>query len=75
MCQTAFLTYGLRRRQVAILRFSPHGISYEPGRFQLKCAWSDAESIEEIDLRDRPGDALRLGRAACTGWLTACAQS
>ncbi len=60
--QTAFLTYGLRRRHVATLRLSPEGISYEPGRFQLKCSWSDADSIEKVQLPDGTAEALRLGR-------------
>ena len=59
---TAFLTYGLRRRHVPILRLSPEGISFEPGQFQLRCGWDDVAGAESVDLPDGRVEAWRLRR-------------
>jgi hypothetical protein len=50
IAQTAFLTFGLRRRQQPVLRLSSAGISYEPGRFQVRCTWEDVARVEEVVL-------------------------
>jgi hypothetical protein len=62
LAQTLFLTYGLRRRHVPVLRLSPEGISFEPGQFQLKCTWADVGAVEEVTLPDGRVEALRLSR-------------
>ncbi|MEJ7582786.1 MAG: hypothetical protein WKF43_01625 [Acidimicrobiales bacterium] len=46
--QTAFLTFGLRRRQVPVLRMTPEGLSYEPGRFQRRCRWTDGVALGPV---------------------------
>ena len=48
--QTAFLTFGLRRRQVPVLRLTAEGLSYEPGRFQLRCRWTDVAGVGPVTL-------------------------
>ncbi len=58
--QTAFLTYGLRRRQVARLRLRPDGLSFEPGRFQLKARWEDVQGVTVAELPDGRVEALEL---------------
>jgi hypothetical protein len=60
VAQTAFLTYGLRRRHVPVLRLSPDGISFEPGPFQIRCAWDDVDGVEQVLLPDGRVDAWRL---------------
>jgi len=60
--QTAFLTFGLRRRSVPVLRLSPEGISYEPGRFQLRCTWSEVIAVERVDLPTGSVESFVLDR-------------
>lgn len=62
--QTVFLTYGVRRRYVPKLRLGPSGLSFEPGPFQLKCAWTDVVGVNRVDLPSGPTDALVLHRSA-----------
>jgi hypothetical protein len=58
--QTLFLWFGLRRRHRPVLRLSPEGLSYEPGRFHLRCAWADVDALGEVDLPDGRVEALVL---------------
>lgn len=58
--QTVFLTFGLRRRQLPVLRLSSAGISYEPGRFQLRCTWQDITGVDEVALPSGPTEAFAL---------------
>lgn len=62
--QTAFLTYGVRRRYVPKLRLSPSGLSFEPGQFQLKCAWSDVAGVDRVQLPSGRTEILVLQRSA-----------
>ncbi|HEV7722993.1 MAG TPA: hypothetical protein VGO60_17005, partial [Iamia sp.] len=50
VAQTLFLWFGLRRRHSPVLRLSPDGLSYEPGRFHIRCAWADVDALGEVDL-------------------------
>ncbi|NLV56137.1 MAG: hypothetical protein GXY13_11050 [Acidimicrobiales bacterium] len=52
VAQTLFLWFGFRRRADPLLRLSPTGISYEPGRFQVRCEWADVDSIGTVTLPD-----------------------
>ncbi len=62
--QTAFLTYGVRRRYVPKLRLGPGGLSFEPGQFQLKCGWDDVAGIDCVDLPSGATEVLMLHRSA-----------
>lgn len=52
VAQTLFLWFGFRRRADPILRLSPQGMSYEPGRFQVRCEWADVDRIGAVTLPD-----------------------
>ena len=65
--QTAFLTYGLRRRHTPTLRLDAEGLSYEPGRFQLRCGWDAVTGVERVDLPTGPVEAFTL-RASGLHW-------
>lgn len=58
--QTVFLWLGLRRRHSPVLRLSPDGLSYEPGRFHVRCRWADVDALGPVDLPDGRVDALVL---------------
>lgn len=60
VAQTLFLWFGLRRRHSPILRLSPEGLSYEPGRFHVRCDWADIDALGEVDLPDGRVEALVL---------------
>jgi hypothetical protein len=60
VAQTLFLWFGLRRRHRPVLRLSPVGLSYEPGRFHIRCAWADVDALGEVDLPDGRVEALVL---------------
>jgi hypothetical protein len=60
VAQTLFLWFGLRRRHSPVLRLSPDGMSYEPGRFHIRCAWADVDALGEVDLPDGRVEALVL---------------
>lgn len=60
VAQTLFLWFGLRRRHSPVLRLSPDGLSYEPGRFHLRCDWADVDAVGPVDLPDGRVDALVL---------------
>jgi len=67
VAQTAFLTYGLRRRHVPKLRMDAVGLSYEPGRFQLRCEWADVVGVSRTTLPSGPVETLTLARP-CLHW-------
>lgn len=59
--QTLFLWFGFRRRAEPVLRLSPTGLSYEPGRFQVRCDWTDVDAVGTLDLPDHgPVEAFVL---------------
>lgn len=60
VAQTLFLWFGLRRRHAPVLRLSPDGLSYEPGRFHVRCEWADVDALGEVDLPDGRVEALVL---------------